>query len=273
MLEGLEAEQGRRRAEIWGSRAAGPVLRAPPAAPDGGMSMVVRSIKILRDGHFEIDRGLMVYLKTAYYGQTYLAPIRPLLVRTSEGNMLVDTGLGEVGERLGRVYRVHRDSSLPDNLAAEGLGPGDISLVINTHLHFDHAGRNSLFPHAEIFVQRREVDFARSPPRFLRGGYIKEVIEAPNLRTIEGEREIVRGVSVIPTPGHTAGHQSVVIEAGDARYVYTGDASPVRENWESGVPCGILLDPVAAAESLARLKELNARPIFSHDDSQWSIDG
>lgn len=232
--------------------------------------MTVREIRILRDGHFEIDKGLMVYLKTAYYGQTYLAPIRPLLVRTSEGNLLVDTGLGDIDEKLSRLYRVHRDSSLLKSLSAEGLVPRDVSLIVNTHLHFDHAGNNSLFPNAEIFVQRRELEFGRNPPRFLRGGYVKDVLEAPNIRAIEGEREIVRGVSVIPTPGHTAGHQSVVIELGGTRYVYTGDASPVKENWESGVPCGILLDPVAASASIERLKSLGARPIFSHDE-QWEF--
>lgn len=233
--------------------------------------MVVRSLKILRDGHFEMDRGLMVYLKTSYYGQRYLAPLRPLLVRTSDGNILVDTGLGDVTEKLRRYYPLHRDSTLLGSLSAEGLGPEDISLILNTHLHFDHSGNNGLFPGAEILVQRRELEYARSPPRFLKGGYVREILEAPNLRTVEGERVVAEGVSVIPTPGHTAGHQSVLIELGEKRYIYTGDASPVRENWESGVPCGILLDPVAAAESIERLRSFGARPIFSHDDEQWEL--
>lgn len=229
------------------------------------------SVKILRDGHFEIDKGLMVYLKTAYFGHTYLAPVRPLLVRTDGGNILVDTGLGDVPEKLQKYYPVRRDSNIRDSLAAEGLTPGDISMVINTHLHFDHAGNNRLFPKADIIVQKRELDFARDPPRFLRGGYIKEMFETPNIRPIDGELEVAEGIRVILTPGHTAGHQSVLIDAPQKRYVYTGDVAPVRENWDTGIPVGILLDPMAATESLERCRKLGAAPIFSHDDEQWEL--
>ena len=229
------------------------------------------SVRILRDGHFEIDRGLMVYLKTAYFGQKYLAPVRPLLVRTDEGPLMVDTGLGDIPEKLQKYYPVHRDSNIRDSLAAEGLKPDDIAIIINTHLHFDHAGNNRLFPKARIFVQKKELDYARDPPRFLRGGYIREFFETPNLEVMDGEKDVVGGVRVIPTPGHTAGHQSVLIDAGAKRYIYTGDVSPVRENWETGIPVGILLDPMAATESLERCKALGARPIFSHDDEQWDL--
>ena len=225
----------------------------------------------MRDGHFEIDRGLMVYLKTAYFGQTYLAPVRPLLVGTDEGYVMVDTGIGDMPEKLRRYYPVHRDSNLRDSLSAEGLKPDDISMIINTHLHFDHAGNNRLFPKAQIFVQERELDFARNPPRFLRGGYIRDFFETPDIQLIDGEKEVVRGIRVIPTPGHTAGHQSVLIDAGAKRYIYTGDVSPVRENWETGVPVGILLDPMAAVRSLEHCKTLGAQPIFSHDDEQWEL--
>ncbi len=233
--------------------------------------MAVKGITILRDGHFEIDKGLMVYLKTAYFGQKYLAPVRPLLVRTDDGNILVDTGVGDVPDKLRKYYPVVRDSNLIDSLAAEGLGPKDISLVINTHLHYDHAGHNTMFPDAEIIAQKKELDYARNPPRFLVGGYIRSFFETPNLKTIDGPKDIVDGVRVMPTPGHTAGHQSVILEMNGNRYVFTGDVSPVRENWESGIPVGILLDPMAAAESLERCKALGARPIFSHDDEQWEI--
>lgn len=229
------------------------------------------SVRLLRDGHFEIDKGLMVYLKTAYFGQKYLAPVRPLLVRTDDGNILLDTGIGDIPEKLRKYYPVHRDSNLRDSLAAEGLTPDDISLIINTHLHFDHAGNNRMFPTANIIAQKKELDFARDPPKFLRGGYIRDFFETPNLRTIEGENEIAEGIRVILTPGHTAGHQSVIIDAGPTRYVYTGDVSPVRENWETGIPVGILLDPMAATESLERCKALGAKPIFSHDDEQWEL--
>jgi len=231
----------------------------------------VSSVRILRDGHFEIDKGLMVYLKTAYFGQTYLAPVRPLLVRTDNCDILVDTGIGDVPEKLRRFYPVRRDSNLIDSLAAEGLRPGDISIVINTHLHFDHAGNNRLFPDARIIVQRKELEFARNPPRFLKGGYIRDMFETPNLEPVDGDMEVVRGVRVLQTPGHTAGHQSVLIDAGEKRYIYTGDVSPVRENWETGMPVGILLDPMAAVASLERCKGLGAMPIFSHDDEQWEL--
>lgn len=233
--------------------------------------MTVKSIKLMRDGHFTIDKGLMVYLKTAYYGQKYLAPLRPLLVRTTDGNVLLDTGAGPIPEKLQKHYTVQRDSNLSDSLAKEGLVPDDISVVINTHLHFDHAGNNPLFPKAELFVQKKELEFARNPPKFMRGGYIREFFETPNLKTVEGQKEIVKGLTVVPTPGHTMGHQSIMIEIGNDMYVYTGDVSPVKENWETGLPVGILIDVMAAVDSLERMKATGAKPIFSHDDEQWEL--
>ena len=102
------------------------------------------------------------------------------------------------------------------------LIPRDVSVVINTHLHFDHCGGNRLFPGVPIYVQRVEREAAREP-----GYTIPEWVafEGATYVELEGAAEIVAGVRVLPTPGHTPGHQSVVVETDDGPVVVAGDVA------------------------------------------------
>jgi glyoxylase-like metal-dependent hydrolase (beta-lactamase superfamily II) len=133
-------------------------------------------------------------------------------------------------------YRPAR-RTLPDALAEAGVGVEDVKLVVSCHLHFDHCGGNPQLVGQPIVTQRLELEAARSADYT-----VMELIDAPGLRyeELEGEAEILPGVLVVPTPGHTAGHQSLVVHAGDGTVVVTGQSHDMATAYRrrSGVASG-----------------------------------
>ncbi|MEK7862478.1 MAG: N-acyl homoserine lactonase family protein [Chloroflexota bacterium] len=208
-----------------------------------------------------------------------LAPVWAALLRTAEGNILFDTGLHPVhvarpeatfGPQAGMDVVMEDGDAVVARLAALGLRPDDITVVVNSHLHFDHAGNNGAFPRASFAVQAEHLAFARGKPNFP-GVYwdIPELTYVP----VSGRTRIARGVEVVPTPGHAPGHQSLVVDLAETgRVVLTGDAAFTRENLERGeIPA---MDQAAARESLALIRSLVkddlSRVFPSHDAAAWA---
>ncbi len=137
-------------------------------------------------------------------------PVGAFLINHPEGMLLFDTG---PGRRVSTVRPAACSDSAPvlwrTRSSRSDVRPTDVNAVINCHLHYDHAGGNPLFPGVPIFVQAREYE-AAGELAYL----IAERIDFPgaDLRLVHGEEEVMPGVRVIPTPGHTPGHQSLVIE-------------------------------------------------------------
>jgi N-acyl homoserine lactone hydrolase len=192
------------------------------------------------------------------------------LIRHPQCNVLVDTGVGADHPGIERLYRPVR-RSLTDALAAVGLGPHDVAAVINTHLHFDHCGENGLFPHTPIHVQAEEYEAAREP--FFT---IPEWVDFPgaSYELLRGETEVLPGVVLLPTPGHTPGHQSVLIESGEGRIVIAGQAAYSAEEYARANGAG---DAEGAwsqelyLKSLSHLRGLEPREVyFSHDTAVWN---
>jgi glyoxylase-like metal-dependent hydrolase (beta-lactamase superfamily II) len=179
-------------------------------------------------------------------------PVLAFAIRRPDGLVLVDTGIGEGSEWIESNYRP-RSRDVREALAGAKLDPDQVRTVINTHLHFDHCGQNRAFPGVPIHVQQAELDLA------LREGHtIVEWVDFPEARyeAVEGDREIVEGVSVLATPGHTPGHQSVTVRTGDGLVLIVGQAAQDARSFATG----------EADASVRRLRELNADRIhFSHD--------
>ncbi|MEU5219725.1 MBL fold metallo-hydrolase [Streptomyces sp. NPDC020807] len=178
-----------------------------------------------------------------------LEPTLAYLVRHPAVRLLFDTGMGTGSPETDAHYRPVRHP-LP-------VGPGDIDLVVNCHLHFDHIGGNQRFPDTPVLVQRVELATARA------GGHtIDSLLTGVRYRELDGEHEIAPGVLVVPTPGHTEGHQSLVLDEGDRVTVLAGQAYDVAA--EFGTPYRPWLD---------RLAELAdgrpARVLFAHDRDLW----
>ncbi len=227
-------------------------------------------VKLLSDGYFFLDMGFLVYGKAAYYGKLYKAALKPLLIETDEEKVLIDTGIGELPESYRRFYKTERDQTLLTHLRTEGLAPEDITAIINTHLHMDHCGNNRLFPNAKTYVQKSELDYAYNPHRFQKGAYIQNFFDDLDFVTISGDYTFSDTIDILKTPGHTPGHQSVVV-CSDKNYIYCGDIAPLRENLEKRNIVGVLYNPVDALESLDRLRNLEGVHIFPHDNEQMSI--
>jgi len=231
-------------------------------------------LHLLSDGSFTIDKSFLVYMK--YMGQPYQAALKPLLILAEQKRILVDTGIGELPEKYRKFYPIKRraDENLLGRLSKHGLKPEDIDVVVNTHLHFDHCGNNRLFKRARFLVQADEFRYAHSPERFQEAAYIPELFDVSglNYELVRGRLEVTDGVMVVPTPGHSFGHQSVVVRVGEKNYVYCGDASPLRENLERRNIPGVLYCSHRALESIDRLRKIrNAVYIYSHDNEQLTL--
>ncbi len=146
-------------------------------------------------------------------------PVHGFVIMHPKGAALIDTGVGGPDKVLTDWRVVNRTAA--EALDDHGLVPGDIAFVINTHLHFDHCGQNAVFKHAPFFVQRAELDRARQESRALTDWFD---FAGARFELLEGDAEVLPGVRVIATPGHTVGHQSVIV-AGDGEEVLIGDAA------------------------------------------------
>ncbi len=231
----------------------------------------IESAKLLSDGTFELDLGFLVYGKAQYYGQKYRAALKPLLIKAGSEVILVDTGIGAPPEKMAKHLKIEKQKTLIDALSDEHVKPEEVTTVINTHLHFDHTGYNNHFLKAKHVSQLDEIRYSFHPDRFQRGAYLSSNFDKVRFEGISGDVELFEGLRILRTPGHTIGHQSVEFDLGGAKYVYTGDVAPLKENYEDRNIVGILYNPVEALNSLEKVRRLPARPIFSHDNTQTAI--
>jgi glyoxylase-like metal-dependent hydrolase (beta-lactamase superfamily II) len=164
-----------------------------------------------------------------------------LLVKTGRGNILIDAGIGDaLSEKQKKIYGIEKSSELERRFSELNLTPEDIDLVILTHLHADHAGgaikmdevgkKTCRFPNARHIVQIKEWNDAMSPDERTSATYFTEKLkfleESNLLELVDGEDEVAEGIKVIPTGGHTPGHQAVLIEYGENKILCPGDIIP-----------------------------------------------
>jgi glyoxylase-like metal-dependent hydrolase (beta-lactamase superfamily II) len=213
--------------------------------------------------------------------------LRCLLVEAPEALVLVDTGIGnKEDDRFREIYGVENEGEptrLEDAIRAAGFAPDDIDIVLLTHLHFDHAGGATVrgvdgtvspaFPGARHVVQRGELDFAASPSERVRASYLERNL-APLTRAgiwslVEGEAEITRGVRVLPTPGHTPYHQSVLVESDGETACYLADACPTVAHIPLPWIMGYDLEPLVSLETKRalwrRARDEDWLLVFEHD--------
>jgi N-acyl homoserine lactone hydrolase len=196
-------------------------------------------------------------------------PILGYLVRRRQGLILFDTGVGEVDSEGGRWvdnhYRPHR-RDLREALRGAGAGTEEITHIVNCHLHFDHCGGNALLAGRPILVQRRELQLARGGDHTL-----PELVDFPGVRyeELDGELEVWPGVWVVPTPGHTAGHQSLVVREPDGTLVLAGQAHDFASHFDSSqMAWKAGLD--GYPPWLERILAFDPRRVlFAHDNSVW----
>jgi N-acyl homoserine lactone hydrolase len=178
--------------------------------------------------------------------------------------VLVDTGIGEGNEYIDRLFAPDR-TPIRVELERFGLEPGDVNKVVNSHLHFDHCGNNRLFPHADIFVQADELEAARVP-RYTVTEWFD--YEGARLNRVSGDMEIGDGVKLVASPGHTPGHQSVLVETDDHTVLITGQAAHTAAEYERGGDTGQAHPGLETRylDSISKLKSVGAEQVyFGHD--------
>lgn len=219
--------------------------------------------------------------------------MRCLLVEHPGGLVLVDSGLGNKEDAKFRdIYGTENagdpgPTQLEDALGELGHAPSDIRWVINTHLHFDHAGGNTTavplpdgsgevrltFPNATYFVQRGDLEFARHTNERTRASYLPHNFEpvdaAGKFRLLEGDGEVFPGIRVRVTPGHVPWHQSVIVSDGGETLAFLADLIPTSAHLPLPWIMGYDVEPLRSLESRrAMLRDAVAGGwllLFEHD--------
>lgn len=194
-------------------------------------------------------------------------------IRHRAGIVLFDTGFGFGDRALDERYRV-RARRLPEVLGAAGIDRATVAAVVNCHLHADHAGQNVVLPGVPTYVQPAEWELAQVTDHT---NLDRVDFPGADVRLVAGDHDLADGVRVIATPGHTAGHQSVVVSDDDGETVLVGQAVYSVGEW-IGDPAGRegrsqARDPIAYDASITRLRALRpAQVLFAHDETAWSAD-
>lgn len=211
-------------------------------------------VDLLTDGEFKLDGGAMFGIvpkplwtreRAADERNRISLACHCPLIRTGRHTILIDCGLGRKwNEKQRDVYAIDARPRLIEELAAVGVKPSDVTILIHTHLHLDHAGWNTqlnargelepVFVNARHVVERRELDVARHPNEIQRGTYLQEniaPIDADKGWDIFDERcEPVPGVALFRTGGHTLGHCAVRIESGGQRALFISEMMPTTSH-------------------------------------------
>jgi N-acyl homoserine lactone hydrolase len=199
-------------------------------------------------------------------------PVHGWVIRHAGGAVLFDTGIGLGSPEITEWYQ---PEVIPLEVALHSvqLTSSDITAVVLSHLHFDHCGQQGALT-APVFLQAAERDSARSP-----GYTIPEWadIAGDRLRLVKGDDEILPGISVMATPGHTPGHQSLLVQGGGQRVILAGQCAFRADEVRSGIPgAANLHDPSwydEAAQSLARVRALHPLSVeLSHDTERVRLD-
>ncbi len=218
--------------------------------------------------------------------------MRPVLVETKDELVLIDTGAGnKEDDKFKDIYGIENDgapTALEDSIRDAGFKPEDVTVLVNTHLHFDHAGGNTVaqpdgsvvpaFPGIRHYVQSTEWEFAHLQNERVRASYLFhnfESVDAAGLfEQVEGTAEIVPGITAVPTPGHTPGHQSVLIESEGESALYLADLVPTAAHLPLPWIMGYDVEPLVTLDTkrmiLDRVAAERTLLLFEHDpDTAW----
>jgi len=220
--------------------------------------------------------------------------LRCLLVETTDALVLIDNGVGNKEDaRFREIYGIENAGSptrLHDAIRHAGFTADDITIVIDTHLHFDHAGGNTHldqegqlhigFPRARYYVQKGEWEYAHWQNERIQASYLPRnfdpIERAGRFTFLEGEHELLPGISVLPTPGHTPHHQSVLVQSEGQAALFLADLVPTSAHLPFPWIMGYDVEPLVTLETkrrlLPRAREAGWLLVFAHDPLvPWGI--
>ncbi|MCS7287255.1 MAG: MBL fold metallo-hydrolase [Anaerolineae bacterium] len=250
-------------------------------------------VYIVSDGSFRMDGGAVFGLVPKVLWEKVITPdelnrvpmnLNCLLIVSEGKRILVDTGMGDkLTPKEREIFSLYGERRLFRSLEKLGFSPEDIDIVINTHLHSDHCGGNTLavneeivpaFPRAEYWIQRLEWADAAFPNERTRATYLAPnfipLWERGKVRLLYGDTKVTSEVRCIVTKGHTRAHQSVLIESKGEKALYLGDLAPWAINMErlAWIPA-FDVEPLETIETKRKIQqwalEEKAILFFEHD--------
>jgi glyoxylase-like metal-dependent hydrolase (beta-lactamase superfamily II) len=248
-------------------------------------------LMMLSDGGYFLDGGAMFGVVPKVLWSKKFAPdelnrlrlgLNTLIVRTGEKTIVIETGIGnKLPEKSVKIFG--NEMLLMKQFEEAGVDPAEVDIVINTHLHFDHCGWNTIrktdgtiaptFPRAKYYMQRGELAHAHEQHERDRVSYLTDnydpLVQNGQAVILDGDSEIVPGISVQLYPGHTAFHMAVILESNGKRACYVGDLIPTSAHLQPTWVMGYDLDPIACIDNRHRFYR-DAIPehwlvIFTHD--------
>ncbi|WP_162246752.1 MULTISPECIES: N-acyl homoserine lactonase family protein [unclassified Rhodococcus (in: high G+C Gram-positive bacteria)] len=200
----------------------------------------------------------------------------PVYIAAIEGNghkILVDTGLSNPEKwSVTNKHLQPAEEQIDGALAHIGWKLTDVDLIINTHLHYDHSGNNLAFPDAQFYISRAEWEFGAAPSNAQCWTYDLDWT-GPDLTFLNctivdsDDYDVLRGLRVIQTPGHTPGHQSVLVNTAEGVLCVTGDAANLLDNFAIPMHVANFVSPLDAMASLEKIRTLSDRVLVNHEPS------
>jgi len=239
--------------------------------------MKTYKIKVLPLSSMELDKAVLMY--RFHYGQKIQVPNPVWYIEGADKNILVDTAASAKLATDLRGLPAKEIMSFEEALKTVGLKPEDIDIVIQTHLQWDHCANTQQCKNARVLVQEEELRFAYAPHPILAPTYKKNLLTGLNFVLVKGYREILPGIELIPTPGHTPGNMSVAVNTEGGKAVITGfcctmenfappkGASEELKELTPVIAPGIHLNAVDGFESVLLVKGIADTVLACHDPS------
>lgn len=229
-------------------------------------------LKVIKVGRIAAERSGLTHFRGA--GVKLEVPIWIVAATDGVHKVLVDSGIDDYdwvveGPEPNCLQR-EEEQTLHALKAAAGWEPEEVDLLINTHLHFDHCGCNDKFKNAEICVQRKEYETAFEPIEserklYCRRFFDKKAVPYFQWKFVDGEAQILPGLLVFPTPGHTRGHQSVLFHTREGAVCVAGDVVSIDENINGNIETNIVVNTKDVYESFRRIRRIADYIIPGHE--------
>jgi N-acyl homoserine lactone hydrolase len=246
----------------------------PPADPRAVQAHATKTptyrVTALNVGNMRVDASEMSYGRD--FGRKVDIPVWCAAIEGNGKRVIVDTGISDpqwVARLMCPSWQAPEET-IDGALDVLGWTRDSVDIVINSHLHHDHCANNSAFPQAEFFVSLAEWEYAQSPMSNQQVLYNQSWLDHPlglfDYTMVQQDfYEVLPGLRLIRTPGHTPGHQSLLVNTDEGVLCVSGDAVNARESLAEGVPCGLLWSTEHALGSVQRIRALADRVLMCHD--------
>ncbi|MBL8128044.1 MAG: N-acyl homoserine lactonase family protein [Thermomicrobiales bacterium] len=238
-------------------------------------------VYLLDSGTLQLDMSFATWNHNQ--GVEFRFPVFSIYIDHPDGKVLIDTGFekGWVERKLPfEKPEQSEDQQIVNQLARIGVKPEEIDIVVNSHLHFDHCSNNKLFPQATFIFSTSELRHSYVPDPWERLGYDPDLVVMPGMKTImldlgDFEYEVLPGITLVETPGHSAGHLSVIVDpGGDHRpMVFPIDVAYTEHNLKDRVLMGLHSDPADLLDSMMRIENITKKVggdiFYSHDPEKF----